>query len=272
MSDSKPMFGPPRPPHMALAGELANLAIEPSETPTTGASHAAQSRSLVFSTLSMLLPATRPANYPRLVDTIAFDHTTDTSDLRIADGVATFLWMWDQAQFRAFFDISHRHFDVTYKSSGPLHTVRIQRFASIVAVIYHFRAAKKRGEQDKVVSYLMHEDGAWQPVYSYEGIAPVFVDSQGAELAKQMLLETIWDTTNGRGTITVSHGDAAAQEKAVRAFTHQMTSCECSECEGTRATYGGVSKSLRDTRLDAIGRTHVPGDEEEQVDTEDDEA
>ncbi|KAK6431806.1 hypothetical protein LTR95_012026, partial [Oleoguttula sp. CCFEE 5521] len=139
-------------------------------------------------------------------------------------------------------------------------------------VIYHFRAAKERGEQDKVVSYLIHEDAAWQPVYSYEGTDPGFIDSQGAQLARQVLLETIWDTTDGRGTITVDHGDAAAQEKPVRAFTHQGTSCECSECEGTRATYGGVSKSLRDTRLDAVGKMHVPGDEGEQDDTEDDEA
>lgn len=62
------------------------------------------------------LPVDRPRGYPHVVDFRDFDEETDDTTLHFADGVATFLWLWNKDSFRRFFDLEKDTFEIHYRA------------------------------------------------------------------------------------------------------------------------------------------------------------
>lgn len=60
------------------------------------------------------LPPSRPPGFPHIVDARGFSESTDITNLRFGDGIATFLWNWDKDQFHRFFDLNKPKFEIHY--------------------------------------------------------------------------------------------------------------------------------------------------------------
>lgn len=169
---------------------------------------------LIFSKECPTLPAERPIGFPHVIaNAQGFHEDTDSTHLTFADGIATFLWLWNQDQFHRFFDLSEDKFEIAYNAPNqPIKCLVISRTGNMVIVgvrdinfdvlsdAYTCQAGfRSYGEWDPQMGYTIEEDGRWKPQHCSEASNPAAIEGFGNGVAKAILFHRLWKLP-GEGT------------------------------------------------------------------------
>lgn len=153
------------------------------------------------------LPATSPPGHQHIISG-SFDEDTDKTNLRAADGVATFLYKWKPEILTKFLDPATSKLEIVLRRhSDVFQDLVIAKHGSSVMCEF-----LRDGEMRTQLLFEICADGKWKPISgSVEGLVArgsmkeEHMDKFGSDFAKAILYHNMWGFGDGE-EVKVSRG------------------------------------------------------------------